>query len=561
MNQHRSRNQLFGTLILALFLTLFAGLLSNSAVAVTPPVQEVDSTLVKSSAAYDLAPVEQVVVELETGIGGESRHDFSRRFAGSAWAASSPSAVSENCTQLLGNSELTVSGESFSPWTILDPEVYYTYATFASAPNSVSMKSQDEGFASDKDAFGQVVEIPAGNLTKVTVEYATSSVNSSGSDQQGGAIWTIDAAGNSDTYVTEWAINDSDGQWERRLFVIADNGRLNKMEGKEIVLIFFFDTDNKGKAETVFFDDITLTACTEDLDIPAAPSDLTAQAVSDMQVALGWTDNSDNEDGFKIEHSLTGSDGWTEIATTAATEYTALGLACDTSHSFRVRAYNAWGDSAYSNTAGDTTFACELPAKYAYFPVTASNYWSGYFDDFSDPNSGWFSGEYPSVKYGYIDGEYQILLKSASWGAAVTPDWVLPADYRIEVEARQAAANTSSYGLIFGALAGTDGSEQYQFVLFPMEQKYMLQKKAMDGTWTCFISATYSSAIHQGTAANHLRVERIGSRIELYINGTHVADYDDDSFSSPGRDAGLRAYSYDNAPVDVRFDNFSATPP
>ena len=37
--------------------------------------------------------------------------------------------------------------------------------------------------------------------------------------------------------------------------------------------------------------------------------------------------------------------------------------------------------------------------------------------------------------------------------------------------------------------------------------------------------------------------------------------YTDSSFTSPGRDAGVRAYSYDNAPVDVRFDNFSASQP
>src|SRR5262249_42657936 len=39
---------------------------------------------------------------------------------------------------------------------------------------------------------------------------------------------------------------------------------------------------------------------------PAAPSNLTAKAVSATQVNLTWTDNANNEDGFVIEMSLDG---------------------------------------------------------------------------------------------------------------------------------------------------------------------------------------------------------------------------------------------------------------
>ncbi|MDQ7054058.1 MAG: fibronectin type III domain-containing protein, partial [candidate division KSB1 bacterium] len=41
---------------------------------------------------------------------------------------------------------------------------------------------------------------------------------------------------------------------------------------------------------------------------PAAPSNLTATAVSTSQIDLSWTDNSNNEDGFKIERKDPGSD-------------------------------------------------------------------------------------------------------------------------------------------------------------------------------------------------------------------------------------------------------------
>jgi len=78
----------------------------------------------------------------------------------------------------------------------------------------------------------------------------------------------------------------------------------------------------------------------------------------------------------------------------------------------------------------------------------------------------------------------------------------------------------------------------------------------MDGTWTTLVDWTHSSSIMPGTAPNHLRVDRIGSDIIIYINGTQVVTYDDSSFTGPGRDAGVRVYSSDDYPAYGRFDNF-----
>ena len=89
----------------------------------------------------------------------------------------------------------------------------------------------------------------------------------------------------------------------------------------------------------------------------AAPSGLTATAVSSSQINLTWSDNSSNETGFKIERK-TGSGGtYTQIATVGANvvSYSSTGLAPNTTYFFRVRATNAGGDSAYSNEANATT--------------------------------------------------------------------------------------------------------------------------------------------------------------------------------------------------------------
>jgi hypothetical protein len=83
---------------------------------------------------------------------------------------------------------------------------------------------------------------------------------------------------------------------------------------------------------------------------PAAPSKLTAAAASTSRIDLSWRDNSGNESGFRIERK-TGSGGWSQIATVDAnvTDYADSGLSTLTTYTYRIRAYNAAGASAYSN--------------------------------------------------------------------------------------------------------------------------------------------------------------------------------------------------------------------
>ncbi len=93
---------------------------------------------------------------------------------------------------------------------------------------------------------------------------------------------------------------------------------------------------------------------------PAAPTSLTATAVSASQINLAWTDNATNEQGFKIERCAgSGCSNFSEIATVGAnvTSYSNTGLSASTTYTYRVYAYNAAGSSAYSNTYSATTQA------------------------------------------------------------------------------------------------------------------------------------------------------------------------------------------------------------
>ncbi|MFP4440113.1 MAG: C1 family peptidase [Chloroflexaceae bacterium] len=95
-------------------------------------------------------------------------------------------------------------------------------------------------------------------------------------------------------------------------------------------------------------------------DIPSAPYSLTASSISTSDVSLSWVDTSSNESGFKIERSLAGSGNWSEIAIVGGNteSYTDTGLDCDTTYDYRVYAYNANGNSSYSNTDTASTNVC-----------------------------------------------------------------------------------------------------------------------------------------------------------------------------------------------------------
>ena len=87
---------------------------------------------------------------------------------------------------------------------------------------------------------------------------------------------------------------------------------------------------------------------------PAAPSSLTAR-LSAGAILLAWQDNATDETAFSVERSVNTGTGWSSFVVLAtlganATSYRDTSFTA-ASYAYRVRASNAGGDSAYSNTA------------------------------------------------------------------------------------------------------------------------------------------------------------------------------------------------------------------
>ena len=111
------------------------------------------------------------------------------------------------------------------------------------------------------------------------------------------------------------------------------------------------------------------------VEVPAAPTELAATAISGTEVSLVWKDNSSNETGFKVECKPEGGE-YVEIGAVEADVATVThpGLAPATKYYYRIKAYNASGDSDYSNEVNTSTLAESIQGTKVKLNIGSSAY-------------------------------------------------------------------------------------------------------------------------------------------------------------------------------------------
>ncbi|HQY88869.1 MAG TPA: fibronectin type III domain-containing protein, partial [Tepidisphaeraceae bacterium] len=92
-------------------------------------------------------------------------------------------------------------------------------------------------------------------------------------------------------------------------------------------------------------------------NVPVAPSNLLASAVTSSSINLSWADNSSNETSFILERRTIASNTFETLVTLPAdtTSYNNTGLSEDTTYIYRIRAINSSGTSVFSNEVTATT--------------------------------------------------------------------------------------------------------------------------------------------------------------------------------------------------------------
>ena len=171
-----------------------------------------------------------------------------------------------------------------------------------------------------------------------------------------------------------------------------------------------------------------------------------------------------------------------------------------------------------------------------------------YSDDFSDPSSGWDVYSDEDSDKGYSDGEYYILVKTTdlvSWG---NPGRTFT-DFRLEVDARKVAGPDDNQ---FGVIARYRDSDNF-YVFAISSDGYYRVRKQVDDEWETLVEWTTSPHIKQGESTNHLTLIAQGADFGFYVNGEHLVDVTDASFTEG--DTGLVAGTFDEAGVRIHFDN------
>lgn len=147
------------------------------------------------------------------------------------------------------------------------------------------------------------------------------------------------------TFVTllDWAGLASPNTWVSRT---AD---LGNYAGQTVTLYFEQNDGGQGSGEYRYVDNVSVLTTGPALYVPAAPKILSAIATN--SVGLLWRDNDNNEAGFTIERSIGTNNVWTQIAsvTSNVTTYVDGSITQGLNYSYRMRARNASGFSAYSN--------------------------------------------------------------------------------------------------------------------------------------------------------------------------------------------------------------------
>ncbi|MCS7254575.1 MAG: glycoside hydrolase family 127 protein [Armatimonadota bacterium] len=122
---------------------------------------------------------------------------------------------------------------------------------------------------------------------------------------------------------------------------------------------------------SAYSEEVTVT--TPGVTAPAAPSNLKAVAVSPSQINLEWEDNSDNEEGFRVERRKDGAEQWVVAAGRVPANlprFTDYGLQSGQTYTYRVCAFNTAGVSAWSNEVQVTTPNTRLRQRRSRNPIS-----------------------------------------------------------------------------------------------------------------------------------------------------------------------------------------------
>jgi uncharacterized repeat protein (TIGR01451 family) len=224
---------------------------------------------------------------------------------------------------------------------------------------------------------------------------------------------------------------------------------------------------------------------------------------------------------------------------------------------YRVRSVNVWGVSEWSN-----------------IEYTLVGY---FFDDFSNPASGWQVAYDPLYTLRYLDNEYSIYVPLDNRGGGNVDTWFDQPAVLAPVNPPSGSPYCVSVDTYFASQPGW--WEQHSLIFGASADKQVLYRLEtnVNGDWAVAKYRNYhmpyggihadnqiiidwheetGEHVNKDNGRNHLKVIVSGTTATFYING-HALDFATGLHDLPSLNyVGVIGGSYEVTPVDSRFDNF-----
>lgn len=196
-----------------------------------------------------------------------------------------------------------------------------------------------------------------------------------------------------------------------------------------------------------------------------------------------------------------------------------------------------------------------------------------FYDDFSNPNSGWITGSTDECQFEYSNGRYRITVTEDNGERCVAFNTNIPhtpnGTFSVKVRRTTPDDRQVRYGFYFGA--GVKAEEDHWFIeVMPhkvdcngKERGFYWLSAIDDGVLEFFDDTCTDTIITEEDQWNEIKIVRNGADIDVYINGQHRGDYREDILRNNGY-FDLVVVGVDNItgsqPVRVEFDDFLIVP-
>lgn len=231
--------------------------------------------------------------------------------------------------------------------------------------------------------------------------------------------------------------------------------------------------------------------------VPAAPSNLKAQALSYKSIQLNWTDNSNNETGFEIWRSTSPANaGAVILATTApgATSFIDSTASASTQYFYEIRAINQYGASNFTSNYTEARFQFN----------------NNYVDSTGNGHTLTVIGSPTFDATNKAEGTYAVKLSGSGQALTLnnTGGWLQESYYQRTIATWVKASSTSGSNRVIWEIGGSTNG-----------LSLVLNGTTLEACVASASSRKQVTTTLNNTNWNHIAVVYYGDTLQLYVNG------------------------------------------